>query len=134
MVFYSGSETTPPCSETVTWIVNTTPHVITESQIEDLKSMLGQDVQDAGGNARGTTGSNEQHSGLPPSQRVWKFSQTEVIDVPPEVQTELDLLWHEVAGIGTINISKQEQSLAGAQTFPTSVITFPVLLAITVII
>ena len=39
-VYYQGSETEPPCSETVTWIVNLRPHVITENQVNDLKSLL----------------------------------------------------------------------------------------------
>ena len=33
MAYYKGSETEPPCSETVTWIVNMTPHVITSEQV-----------------------------------------------------------------------------------------------------
>ena len=86
----------------MTWIVNTTPHVITETQIAELNGLLSSEVKEAGGNSRGTTGSNEQHNGLPPSQRVWKFSQTSVIDVPPLVQAELDILWHEASGFGTI--------------------------------
>ena len=39
-VYYQGSETEPPCSETVTWIVNLRPHVITENQVNDLRSLL----------------------------------------------------------------------------------------------
>ena len=31
MMFYHGSETIPDCGETVTWIVNSHPHVITTS-------------------------------------------------------------------------------------------------------
>lgn len=30
MLFYQGSETVPDCGETVTWIINSHPHVITE--------------------------------------------------------------------------------------------------------
>ena len=53
MIYYEGSETEPPCSETVTWIVNLTPHVITEEQRDQLLGLLNEDVQAAGGNYRG---------------------------------------------------------------------------------
>ena len=36
---YSGSLTTPPCSETVTWYVMTTPIAASEDQITVLKSI-----------------------------------------------------------------------------------------------
>ena len=42
--YYQGSETEPPCSETVTWIVNLRPHVITENQVNDLKNLLSKDI------------------------------------------------------------------------------------------
>ena len=119
----------------MTWIVNTTPHVITESQIDELKGLLSEAVKEAGGNSRGTTGSNEQQDGLPPSQRVWKFSQTSVIDVPPLVQAELDVLWHEYteSGFGTIK-KTQEMYQSGAQAVAAQFITSFLLLAISVII
>lgn len=40
MVFYHGSETVPDCSETVSWIVNLHPHVITKAQVNELASLL----------------------------------------------------------------------------------------------
>lgn len=83
MIYYHGSQTEPPCSETVTWIVNIQPHVITPNQVNDLNALLSPEVRLAGGNNRNITGSNEQHDGLTPSQRVWKFSQTGMLDVPP---------------------------------------------------
>lgn len=40
-VTYSGSLTTPPCSEIVTWVVSTTPIIVPKSQIKALESHLG---------------------------------------------------------------------------------------------
>ena len=51
-VFYQGSQTIPPCSESVTWLVNTSPHVITKQQLGHITSLLSKDVQQAGGNYR----------------------------------------------------------------------------------
>ena len=50
-VYYYGSETKPGCQESVTWIINMQPYVITESQVEELRNMLATDTQ-ATGNAR----------------------------------------------------------------------------------
>lgn len=52
MIFYYGSETVPDCGETVTWIVNTRPHVITQTQVDDLKALLSTKVVTDGGNYR----------------------------------------------------------------------------------
>lgn len=51
-VMYSGSKTIPPCHESVTWIVSTSPHVITKSQLESLQSLQSSAVKAAGGNYR----------------------------------------------------------------------------------
>ena len=40
MVMYFGSLTEEPCSETVTWLVNQKPHVITENQLSKLRNLL----------------------------------------------------------------------------------------------
>ena len=37
---YFGSLTEESCQETVTWLVNMTPHVITEPQVAQLRSLL----------------------------------------------------------------------------------------------
>ncbi|WP_037586495.1 carbonic anhydrase [Stenoxybacter acetivorans] len=37
---YSGSLTTPPCSEKVTWIIFKTPITLTEEEIDDIKAHL----------------------------------------------------------------------------------------------
>ena len=52
MVFYHGSLSVPACDETVSWFVNTTPHVITAEQVQELKALLGSDVNSHGGNYR----------------------------------------------------------------------------------
>ena len=43
-IYYQGSETEPPCSETVTWIVNLQPHVISQEQVSQLTSLLSQEI------------------------------------------------------------------------------------------
>lgn len=52
MVYYEGSHTTPDCDEAVTWIVNMHPHVISQTQVDELTAMLSAEVQTAGGNWR----------------------------------------------------------------------------------
>jgi hypothetical protein len=44
MVWYHGSKTVPECSETVSWIINMSPHVITKQQIDDLNALLSPDI------------------------------------------------------------------------------------------
>ena len=52
MVFYHGSLTEPDCRETVSWIINMKPTVITKQQKENLAKLLSPEVQAAGGNYR----------------------------------------------------------------------------------
>ena len=61
MMFYYGSKTsptlspnsvTPDCDETVMWVVNTSPHVITKAQVQQLNSLLNLPTVTAGGNYR----------------------------------------------------------------------------------
>jgi carbonic anhydrase len=47
-IMYSGSKTMPPCDQSVTWIINTSPHVITQSQVEMLKKLQSTEVQQSG--------------------------------------------------------------------------------------
>ena len=49
VIYYDGSETEPPCSETVTWIVNLKPHVITPDQVANLTALLSPEVQEGVG-------------------------------------------------------------------------------------
>lgn len=44
LIMYYGSKTTPSCQETVTWIVNTKPHVITLYQRNQLFAMLSKET------------------------------------------------------------------------------------------
>lgn len=54
LIYYYGSETIPPCSETVTWIINLNAHVITAEQVNAIKSLFSDKISKAGGNNRGT--------------------------------------------------------------------------------
>lgn len=48
--YYYGSETTPDCHESVTWIVNLEPTVITEKQVEQLKALMNSETAKHGNN------------------------------------------------------------------------------------
>lgn len=50
--YYYGSETQPDCHESVTWLVNMEPSVITEEQVNQLKELLNEKTLEAGGNYR----------------------------------------------------------------------------------
>ena len=51
-IYYYGSETQPDCNEDVTWIINTSPSVITNDQIAQLKALLDPTTVKSGGNFR----------------------------------------------------------------------------------
>jgi len=44
-VLYYGSLTIPPCTDSVTWLVNISPHVITKQQVEQMTKLLSKNVQ-----------------------------------------------------------------------------------------
>ena len=64
--YYYGSETQPDCNESVTWLVNLEPSVITEEQVEQLTALLDADTQASGGNYRNIQALNER------TTRMWK--------------------------------------------------------------
>jgi carbonic anhydrase len=51
-VYYRGSDTVPDCEASVTWMINTSPHVITQEQVDHLNAALSTKVYNAGGNYR----------------------------------------------------------------------------------
>ena len=52
VVSYEGTDTTPACDDSVTWLLNMTPFVITEVQLVELRSLQSEQVQKDGGNFR----------------------------------------------------------------------------------
>lgn len=66
---YQGSLTTPPCSETVTWIVLKSPAQMSEEQFQAFQKILGNDfrpLQDRNGRPIGATAKGGRGAGTPP--------------------------------------------------------------------
>ncbi|KDR09251.1 Carbonic anhydrase 3 [Zootermopsis nevadensis] len=40
---YNGSLTTPPCSESVTWVIRKEPLTVSRHQVDEFRSLLAQD-------------------------------------------------------------------------------------------
>ena len=88
MIYYYGSETVPPCAETVRWIINMKPHVITQEQIDSIKSLFTEKVKQAGGNNRGTVEYDATE------RTIYKFSNKantqRLLDIAEELKDEVE--------------------------------------------
>ena len=97
MVYYYGSETVPPCDETVTWIVNLTPHVITSEQLDELHDLFLPEVKAHGGNNREVFDYDSDDRMIykfsNPSQMELKELAIKKLELVDEQEFEEDFAW-----------------------------------------